>query len=179
MTEGYLQILIESLEKKIEVLDQVIALDEEQAKISAHQPMDMEAYDQTMEQKGELIDEINKLDDGFTTTYALIGEEVKQNPQPYREQIDKLQNLIRNAVDKGVQVEAQEKRNKAALENVFRMKRQEIKQLIANLKKINPQIESNIFHSVENVNLDTIISYKQGDNKVSFLDRYDDMGKGK
>ena len=56
-------------------------------------------------------------------------------------------------------------------------KRQEIKQLIANLKKINPQIESNIFHSVENVNLDTIISYKQGDNKVSFLDRYDDMGK--
>ena len=129
MTEGYLQILIESLEKKIEVLDQVIALDEEQAKISAHQPMDMEAYDQTMEQKGELIDEINKLDDGFTTTYALIAEEVKQNPQPYREQIDNLQNLIRNAVDKGVQVEAQEKRNKAALENVFRMKRQEIKQL--------------------------------------------------
>ena len=58
-------------------------------------------------------------------------------------------------------------------------KRQEIKQLIAYLKKINPQIESNIFHSVENVNLDTIISYKQGDNKVSFLDRYDDMGKGK
>ena len=58
-------------------------------------------------------------------------------------------------------------------------KRQEIKQLIVNLKKINPQIESNIFHSVENVNLDTIISYKQGDNKVSFLDRYDDMGKGK
>lgn len=58
-------------------------------------------------------------------------------------------------------------------------KRQEIKQLIANLKKINPQIESNIFHSVEKVNLDTIISYKQGDNKVSFLDRYDDMGKGK
>lgn len=56
-------------------------------------------------------------------------------------------------------------------------KRQEIKQLIANLKKINPQIESNIFHSVENVNLDTIISYKQGNNKVSFLDRYDDMGK--
>ena len=54
-------------------------------------------------------------------------------------------------------------------------KRQEIKELIAKLKKINPQIESNIFHSVENVNLDTIISYKQGDKKVSFLDRYEQM----
>ena len=52
-------------------------------------------------------------------------------------------------------------------------KRQEIKQLIANLKKINPQIESNTFHSVENVNLETIISYKRGEEKHSFLDDYD------
>ncbi len=52
-------------------------------------------------------------------------------------------------------------------------KRQEIKQLIANLKKINPQIESNIFHSVENVNLETIISYKRGEEKHSFIDDYD------
>ena len=55
MAEGYLQILIESLEKKNEILDQVIRLDEEQAELSAHQPMDMEAYDQTMESKGKLI----------------------------------------------------------------------------------------------------------------------------
>lgn len=129
MTEGYLQILIESLEKKIEVLDQVIALDHEQAELSAHQPMDMKAYDQTMEDKGQLIDEINRLDDGFTSTYALISDEVRNNPAPYREQVEKLQKLIRDAVDKGVEIEAQEKRNKAALETVFRMKRQEIRQL--------------------------------------------------
>ncbi len=52
-------------------------------------------------------------------------------------------------------------------------KRQEIKQLIAQLKKINPQIESNIFRSVENVNLNTIISYKKDDVQHSFLDDYD------
>lgn len=52
-------------------------------------------------------------------------------------------------------------------------KRQEIKQLIAELKKINPQIESNIFRSVENVNLNTIISYKKDDLQHSFLDDYD------
>mgnify|MGYP004624735441 FL=1 len=52
-------------------------------------------------------------------------------------------------------------------------KRQEIKQLIAQLKKINPQIESNIFRSVENVNLNTIISYKKDDYHHSFLDDYD------
>ena len=52
-------------------------------------------------------------------------------------------------------------------------KSQEIKQLIAQLKKINPQIESNIFRSVENVNLNTIISYKKDDYQHSFLDDYD------
>ncbi len=52
-------------------------------------------------------------------------------------------------------------------------KRAEIKRMIADLKKINPQIESNIFHSVENVNLETIISYKKGDTVHNFLDDYD------
>lgn len=53
-------------------------------------------------------------------------------------------------------------------------KRQEIKQLIAQLAKGNPQIESNIFRSVENVRLDRIISYKDGQGVHSFLDGYDD-----
>lgn len=39
-------------------------------------------------------------------------------------------------------------------------KRLEIKYLIAQLKEINPQVEQNIFRSVENVNLSTIIEYK-------------------
>ena len=54
-------------------------------------------------------------------------------------------------------------------------KRMEIKQLIAQLKKINPSVEANIFRSMENVNLNTVISYKQGDQVHSFLDRYDEI----
>lgn len=54
-------------------------------------------------------------------------------------------------------------------------KRMEIKQLIAQLKKVNPSVEANIFHSMENVNLNTVISYKQGDQVHSFLDRYDEI----
>ena len=54
-------------------------------------------------------------------------------------------------------------------------KRMEIKQLIAQLKKVNPSVEANIFRSMENVNLNTVISYKQGDQVHSFLDRYDEL----
>ena len=52
-------------------------------------------------------------------------------------------------------------------------KRLEIKELIQTLKKTNPFVESNIFKSVENVNLDTVVSYKQKGEKHHFLDMYD------
>lgn len=52
-------------------------------------------------------------------------------------------------------------------------KRLEIKNLIADLKKINPQVEKNIFRSVENVNLNTIIAYKNNTGIHNFLDDYD------
>ena len=51
-------------------------------------------------------------------------------------------------------------------------KRQEIKELIQKLKKINPYVEGNIFKSVENVNLSTVIAYKQNGIKHCFLENY-------
>lgn len=52
-------------------------------------------------------------------------------------------------------------------------KRVEIKNLIKQLKEVNPYIEGNIFKSVENVNLNTIIAYKKNGTVHHFLDEYD------
>ena len=52
-------------------------------------------------------------------------------------------------------------------------KRQQIKQLIRELKKTNPEVEAHIFRSMENVCLDTVIAYKTGGRKISFLEHYD------
>ncbi len=52
-------------------------------------------------------------------------------------------------------------------------KRLETKKLIAALKKDNPYVEANIFSSMENVHLDTVIAYKQGGERHSFLDEYE------
>lgn len=51
-------------------------------------------------------------------------------------------------------------------------KRVEIKNMIRELKKTNPQVESNIFKSVQNVNLDTVIGYKKDSVKHNFLEFY-------
>jgi tRNA(Ile)-lysidine synthase TilS/MesJ/rhodanese-related sulfurtransferase len=53
-------------------------------------------------------------------------------------------------------------------------KRAEMKELIKELSKKSPFIEKNIFRSVENVNLNTVIAYKQNGERHHFLDTYDD-----
>ena len=51
-------------------------------------------------------------------------------------------------------------------------KRIEIKNLIRDMKKVNPYVEGNIFKSVENVNLDTVVEYKKNGIRHSFLEEY-------
>ena len=56
-------------------------------------------------------------------------------------------------------------------------KREEMKQLIKDMKKKYDKIDINIFNSVQNVNLDTIISYRKGDKFHHFLDDYGNKNK--
>ena len=53
-------------------------------------------------------------------------------------------------------------------------KRKEMKELISRFRKINSNIEMNIFRSVHNVNLETVIGYRKGEYKYNFLDDYDE-----
>lgn len=58
-------------------------------------------------------------------------------------------------------------------DGIGKSKRREIKALIDEMRKINPDIEHNIFTSIQNVKLDTFISYKKNEEVYSFLDDFD------
>lgn len=147
MTEDYLQIMIESLEKKIDVLDQVLALDKRQIAIALAQPFDMEKYDKSMDEKGALIDELNRLDDGFTSTYERVRDEVQANPKAYAEKVQRMQDLIRMAVDKGMAVEAQEQRGKQAMKSAITSKRKEIRNM-----KVSSEAATKYYKSMSKIN---------------------------
>ena len=53
-------------------------------------------------------------------------------------------------------------------------KRREMKELIRHLNALNPIADRNIFHSVHNVSLDTMIRWKYEGREYSFLDNYKD-----
>ena len=52
-------------------------------------------------------------------------------------------------------------------------KRKEIKEQIKKLKEINPNIDRNIFKSLDNINLNCVLGYTKNKEKHSFLETYD------
>ena len=62
------------------------------------------------------------------------------------------------------------------VEDTGTSKRRATKELIAQLRRSHPGIDQNIFHSVQNVNLDAVVGYRSGGERHSFLDDYDEAG---
>lgn len=56
-------------------------------------------------------------------------------------------------------------------------KRAEIKNLLKQLKAVNPMADANIFRSIHSVNLETVIGYRKGEERHSFLEEFDDFKK--
>lgn len=52
-------------------------------------------------------------------------------------------------------------------------KREEIKNLIRELKKVNPEVDHNIFKAMDNINLNCALGYKKDNMYTSFLDDFD------
>ncbi len=117
----YLQLLEESLVKKIKVLDRIEEFDLKQkdALSSEGATPDFEKFDSFIEEKEKLIDELNSLDDGFEALYARIADTLKSDIPGNASKIRKLQVLIREITDKSVEIQKQEVENKALLEKYF------------------------------------------------------------
>ena len=69
MTEDYLQMLTEATRKKIAVLDKALDLSVRQDKLLDDPVMDMDAFGRISDEKGGLVDELSRLEEGFEKVY--------------------------------------------------------------------------------------------------------------
>lgn len=72
ITQSYLSILEDSLNKKIEILDTIAELNNEQNAILDKPKFDEEAFNAIYVKKAEQIDLLNKTDEGFQTIYDKV-----------------------------------------------------------------------------------------------------------
>ena len=128
MMENYLQVLEESLNKKVDVLKKIGQMNEEQERLFKEDVFSEKAFDEIIDRKGMLIDDLNKLDEGFENLYEHIRLQLLDGKEKYATQIAALQKLITKVTEMGASVQAQEARNKELADNYFLNRKKELKQ---------------------------------------------------
>ena len=124
--EALLQILQDSLEKKIDLLGTIEEKSKEQEMIIKKENFTFQEMDENMEEKSKLIEQLSLLDNGFETLYEKIRKELLENKEQYRIQIEEIKNLIVEVTARGASIEAIEARNKAAIEAYFSREKKEL-----------------------------------------------------
>ena len=87
MSETYLAIMLQSLKKKEQVLDEIIRLNDLQKKQLTDQATPVDDFDKTVEDKSACIEQLDQLDSGFEKLYAQVQEELQVNKEQYADTI--------------------------------------------------------------------------------------------
>lgn len=119
MEQTYIAIMIQSLEKKEQVLDKIIELDTVQKNQLEDPNLTPDDFDDVVEQKSKLIEQLDNLDSGFEKLFERVKEELEGNKEAHKEEIRIMQDHISNITDKSVKIKSQEARNKALMTNKF------------------------------------------------------------
>ncbi len=129
MVSASLDMLEESLVKKIEVMKKIQDENARQKEILSNpETVDFEEFDKTLDIKGEYIDKLLLLDDGFQSLFDKMKEEIGNNKDQYAEQIKRMQGLIEEITGLSASIEAEEHRNKKLAETYFSMTREHMNQ---------------------------------------------------
>lgn len=145
--EQYLQMLSDSLTKKSKLLDELSEKTKEQERLIAENAVDWDAFDHLVEEKGTLIAEVQKLEEGFDALYGRIREGLSENRSKYRQQISGLQQQIMTVTEKSTSLMAMEERNKAQITMKFSQEKDKIKQ-----GRVSTRVATNYYRNMSKIN---------------------------
>ncbi len=137
MKNTYISILIQSLEKKLHILDEIIAKNRVQLEGLEDPNLDPDDFDKTVRDKAALIEQLEGLDAGFEEVFERVKKELETNREIYREEIRKMQELIRKITDKSMLIRRQEAENKRLMEQKFAAVRRQVKEVRQSQKVVN------------------------------------------
>ncbi|MBR2045659.1 MAG: flagellar export chaperone FlgN [Agathobacter sp.] len=137
MESTYVDIMIQSLNKKIQVLEEIKKINLLQKALLEDDDADADEFDKTVEQKATLIEQMNQLDSGFDKLFDRVKEALATNKEAYGDRIKEMQNLIRLITDLSMELQAQESRNKDLMTRKFVSIRERAKIVRTNQKAAN------------------------------------------
>ena len=133
----YLELLIQSLKKKLLLLNQIIVLNQQQKEMLMDENLDPDTLDVNVREKDELISQVTQLDDGFDEVYAHIADLMKKNHSDYEEELDRMRELIRQIMAKDASIRADEQRNYELAQKKFARVKKQIREVKTSQKIVN------------------------------------------
>lgn len=133
----YLELLIQSLKKKLMILNNIAVLNQDQRDILQDENADPDAFDINVRDKERLINQIVELDAGFDEVYAHIKELMERDHSAYEEQLQEMRDLIRLIMEKDASVRTQEQRNYALAQKKFASVKSKVREVKASQKMVN------------------------------------------
>ncbi len=146
--QTYILILRDSLVNKKRILNTLIRLTGEQMNIVKNVDSDITSFEEILQVKGHQIDMLNMVDEGFDNIYNNIREELLANPNKNEEMIMEVQELIKEVVALGSELEAMEYKNKEYVEAFISRKKSEVREF-----KTSNHTAANYYKNMTNMHI--------------------------
>ena len=134
---SYIEILKQSLTKKIELLDTIMALNVLQKDMLENPDLDPDELEENLNRKADLVEQLSKLDDGFSQIYDRVRADLTENRGAYSEDIPQMKRDITAIMDKSTAIQSQEKRNQVLMQQKFTSVKKQIKEVKKSRQAVN------------------------------------------
>lgn len=134
---SYIEILKQSLTKKLELLDTIMALNVLQKDMLENPDLDPDELEENLNRKADLVEQLSKLDDGFGQIYDRVRTELMENRTAYMEDIAQMKRDITAIMDKSTAIQSQEKRNQVLMQQKFTSVKKQIKEVKKSRQAVN------------------------------------------
>ena len=134
---SYIEILKQSLTKKLELLDTIMALNVLQKDMLENPDLAPDELEENLNRKADLVERLSKLDDGFGQIYDRVRTELMENRTAYTEDIAQMKRDITAIMDKSTAIQSQEKRNQVLMQQKFTSVKKQIKEVKKSRQAVN------------------------------------------
>lgn len=141
----YVRMMADSLKKKEHILEFLYKKTAEQETILKSDEPDLELFQQTIDEKGSQITQLDQLDQGFDTLFRLVEKEIQKNRRNYKEDIQEMQEQIRRVSDLSMKIQVLERQNSERLKGFLTRKKGEIREA-----RLNGRTASSYYQNMAN-----------------------------
>ena len=140
--QSYVQMLRESLEKKITLLHLIEEENKRQKQILLDPKATPDEFVDNIEKKGSYVAEVSSLDEGFEALFSRVQEEIEANRAAYRFEIERMQELIPDITALSARIQSQEQENYELTQKKFSSVKEQVQKIRKSQKAVTKYYRS-------------------------------------